>query len=35
MNMRTWSKSRLLFLGLGIVLVGFGIWSIASSTLGA
>jgi hypothetical protein len=33
MNMRTWSKSRLLFLALGVILVGFGIWSITASML--
>jgi hypothetical protein len=33
MNLRSWSKSRLIFLGLGIVLVVIGIWLIASGML--
>jgi len=28
MNIGTWSKSRLAFLAIGIVLVGIGIWQI-------
>ena len=27
----TWTKSRLLFLGIGVVLCGLGIWQIAGS----
>jgi hypothetical protein len=29
-----WSKGRILFLALGIILVGVGIWLIAPSILG-
>jgi hypothetical protein len=31
--MRSWSKSRILFLALGIVLVGVGLWLILPSLL--
>lgn len=33
MNLRSWSKSRLIFLGLGIVLVAIGIWLIVPEML--
>jgi hypothetical protein len=31
--MRSWSKSRILFLALGVVLVGVGLWLILPSIL--
>ncbi len=31
--MRSWSKSRILFLALGIVLVGVGLWLILPSLI--
>jgi len=33
-NLGPWSKSRILFLALGIVLVGVGVWLILPSILG-
>jgi hypothetical protein len=33
-NTGPWSKGRILFLALGIILVGVGIWLIAPSVFG-